>query len=171
MHGSLADLLSVVSSDILASAIEASETLSRLGIPHALIGGLAVGMHGHPRATKDADFLVGREAFVRMQPIIQFREEVGAMAEMGVMDFLAVPERFESLVELLRVPSEGQIPVIPVEGLILLKLDANRPQDRADIVALLRRGIDAASVSEYLRRIAPDTVERFAQLVIEPEAR
>jgi hypothetical protein len=27
-----------------------------LGVPHALIGGLAVGLHGHPRATKDVDF-------------------------------------------------------------------------------------------------------------------
>jgi len=148
-------------------AVEASKTLTGLGVPHALIGGLAVGMHGHPRATKDADYLVGPEAFLRMTPVIQFREEIGAMAKMGVMDFMPVPQRFEALVELLRVPAGGEIPVIAVEGLILLKLDANRHQDRADIVALLRIGIDASSVTEYLRQNAPELVDRFARLMAE----
>ena len=45
-----------------------------------VVGGLAVGANGHPRATKDVHFLVGREAFnhhanglVTMRPEIPFQ--------------------------------------------------------------------------------------------------
>jgi len=160
------ELSSVVSSEILVRAVEASQTLTRLGVPHALIGGLAVGMHGHARATKDADYLVGPEAFVRMSPVIQFREEIGGMVRMGVLDFMPVPERYDRLIQFLRIPAQGELPVVPIEGLILLKLDANRPQDRADVVALLRCGIDKSSISEYLGQNAPELLERFAELVL-----
>src|SRR5215212_4437533 len=66
MHRGRADLSSlegVVSPTILDALRTASKRLSGLGIRHALVGGLAVGAHGFPRATKDIDFLVGDEAF------------------------------------------------------------------------------------------------------------
>ena len=52
-------LRKVVSPVILRRAADISRLLAELGIPHVLIGGLAVGVHGHPRATSDVDFLVG----------------------------------------------------------------------------------------------------------------
>src|SRR5579883_3001513 len=45
------------------SVRDATRELSRLGIRHALVGGVAVGAHGFPRATKIVEFLVGEEAF------------------------------------------------------------------------------------------------------------
>ena len=62
-------LVGVVAPEILISAVETSKRLSDLGIPHSLIGGLAVGFHGHPRATKDVDYLVGNEAFQSLEPV------------------------------------------------------------------------------------------------------
>src|SRR5689334_20040901 len=41
----------------------ASERFREAGIRHALVGGLAVGVHGWPRGTKDVDFLIGHEGY------------------------------------------------------------------------------------------------------------
>jgi hypothetical protein len=95
--------------------------------------------------------------------------ELRDLARLGVIDFLAVPDSFPSLAEHLVPAVEGaEIPVIPVEGLILLKLHADRPQDRADIVALLDAGADMAQVTRYLRERAPELATRFAELLPEP---
>jgi hypothetical protein len=54
----------VVSDKILRAAHAASSAYTKLGIRHALVGGLAVGAYGYARATKDVDFVVGDEAFI-----------------------------------------------------------------------------------------------------------
>src|SRR5215510_13426716 len=56
-------LIDVVASKVLDAWKAASEALARADIRHVVIGGLAVGANGHPRATKVVDFLVGGEAF------------------------------------------------------------------------------------------------------------
>lgn len=62
-----------------------SEALTSLGVRHALVGGLAVGVHGHPRATKDIDFIVGAEAFATTSPRLTFREELADVVRWGVI--------------------------------------------------------------------------------------
>lgn len=160
------NLVGTVASTVLVNAIDTSRRLAELGIPHALIGGLAVGIHGHPRATKDADFLVGPEAFKSISPLLVYRDELGDFVRLGVIDLLAVPPAYPSLAEQLVPAAEGgDVPVIAAEALVLLKLDANRPQDRADVVALLDAGVDSAVVIRYLREVAPELLDRFAELV------
>jgi hypothetical protein len=57
-------LLSGTVADGVLSAMQvASAALTRVGVRHTLVGGLAVGANGYPRATRDVDFLVGEEAF------------------------------------------------------------------------------------------------------------
>ncbi len=131
MAGPFEALSEVVAAQILLDAITTSQRLTELGIPHALIGGLAVGMHGHPRATRDVDFLVGPEAFESTSPLLVYRAELSDLVRIGVIDLLSVPPDFPSLAEHLQDAEPGRVPVIPVEALILLKLHANRPQDRA----------------------------------------
>jgi hypothetical protein len=58
-------LRDVVAESIVDRAIEVSRRLQEPGVPPVLIGGLAVGLHGHPRATKDVDFMVGNESSQR----------------------------------------------------------------------------------------------------------
>ena len=80
------ELAQVVSPAILQRAARVSRLLTKLGVPHALIGGLAVGVHGHPRAAKDVDFLVGPEAFERTSPFAVYREELKEIARVGDRD-------------------------------------------------------------------------------------
>ena len=59
----LSPLGDIVPEKILQAMRIAHEMLSKLGVRHALVGGLAVGIYGHPHNTRDVDFLVGDEAF------------------------------------------------------------------------------------------------------------
>ena len=165
MSRKFADLAGTVASEVLLNAKETSRLLTALGIPHTLIGGLAVGFHGHPRATKDVDYLVGVEAFASTDPLLVFREELKNIARVGVVDLMEVPTNFPALMDHLSIPADGDIPVVPVEALILLKLLAGRPQDVADVSALLEAGADLKRVTRYLRENAPSLVERFAEIV------
>ena len=57
-------LLDAVVSPIVIEAMRtASAALSRAGVRHVVVGGLAVGANGYARATGCVDFLVGNEAF------------------------------------------------------------------------------------------------------------
>lgn len=158
-------LAEAVAPRVLLDAIRVGERLTELGIPHALIGGLAVGLHGHPRATKDVDYMVGPEAFQTTEPFLVYREELKHVVTMGVVDLLAVPPRYPVLAEQLQVPKPGELPVVAVEALVLLKLDANRAQDRADVARLVNAGADPVAIRDYLRQHAPDLVARFLELL------
>jgi hypothetical protein len=158
-------LSDVVAANVLLDAIRTSRRLSEIGVPHTLIGGLAVGVHGHPRATKDVDFLVGPEAFESTSPLLVYRSELSDLVRIGVIDLLSVPPEYPSLAEHLEAAEPGTVPIIPVKALVLLKLHANRPQDRADVAALLEAGLDEAEVAGYLRSTAPALASRFAEWV------
>lgn len=162
---SLAPLAEVVAAQVLLDAIETSRRLTQLQVPHVLIGGLAVGIHGHPRATKDVDFLVGDSAFENRTPVLVFRAELRDLARVGVIDLMPVPAELADLRSALRLPAEGEIPVIGPEALALLKLWADRPQDRADVIALLAKGLDVGMVTSFLQRHAPALVPRFGEWV------
>jgi hypothetical protein len=158
-------LAEVVAPSVLVDAIDTSRRLAALGVPHALIGGLAVGLHGYPRATKDVDFLVGDEAFERTTPIVVYRAELAEIARAGVIDLMSVPPLHDELRSLLAIPEGGEIPVIPAPALILLKLLAGRPQDLADVHALLKAGVEVFAVRSYLGEYAPQLVPALARLV------
>ncbi len=165
MAGRFEPLADTVAPAVLLKASEVSRRLSEAGVPHALIGGLAVGVHGYPRATKDVDFLVGVEAFESMSPFLVYRDDLNDLPKVGVVDLLAVPSEFPALSEHLIASAPAEIPVIPVEALILLKLHANRPQDRVDVTALLKAGANVAEVQDYLHARAPELASRFAELL------
>jgi hypothetical protein len=160
-------LVGVVAPEVLIDAVETSARLSELGVPHVLIGGLAVGLHGYPRATKDVDYMVGIEAFEKTVPLLLYRDELRDVARVGVIDLMAVPPSRPGLARFLDIPAPGQIPVLPVEALILLKLDANRPQDRADVIMLVRRGAVVDAVSSFIAKEGPELMARFAELLQE----
>lgn len=165
MSRGIENLVGVVAPEVIIDAVEASQRLSELGIPHALIGGLAVGYHGHPRATKDVDYLVGNEAFKSLQPILVYRDELKDLVRIGVVDLLSIPTEFPELIEYLSIPKDDEIPVLPVEALILMKLSAGRPQDMADVSSLLEAGADIDNVIMYLQANAPDLLVKFAEMI------
>ncbi len=162
----LHELGAVVAANVIEDAIEIGELLARLRIPHALIGGLAVGLNGFPHATKDVDYLVGSEAFEKTAPLL-VRSELKDRIEMAIVDLLAVPDAFPCLADQLAVVEVGEVHVIAPEALILMKVSANRPHDRADVARLLEAGVDERGVASYLVEHAPDLLNRFAELVDE----
>lgn len=156
-------LVDVVSPKVLDAWRAASAALTRAGIRHVVIGGLAVGANGHPRATKDVVFLVGDEAFhhqpgglVTMNPAIP-------IAVNGVaIDYLAPRSDEDHLAVALAEPPGT---FIDVPRLIYMKLRASRMQDRADVVALIKSGQDVDACRVYLTANAPALVATFDDLV------
>ena len=110
----LTELAHVVAPKVLDDAIQVAGVLTELGVPHVLIGGLAV---GRPWLAQE-----------------------------------------------LSLPSPGELNVISVEGLIEMKLSANRAQDRADVSQLLEVGASLDRVASYLGDRCPDLLPSLAEL-------
>jgi hypothetical protein len=161
---SWAELEQVVARRVLDDAVRVSSALTALGVPHALVGGLAVGIHGHPRATKDVDFIVGQEAFATTSPLLTFREELAEVVRWGVVDLIAALPDDPVLVAELVEGRSGHVPVVGIEVLVVMKLRASRSQDLADVEALVRAGADVAAVLAFLREHEPSHVPAFSRI-------
>jgi hypothetical protein len=156
------ELRGVVSGQLLARAADVSKVLRELGVPHALIGGLAVGVHGHPRGTKDVDFLVGAEAFDSTEPFLIYRDELKNLVQVGETDIMSVPPKYPVLGNELRVSDD--IPVISLAGLVLMKLDASRARDKDDVRRLLEQDPGKiAEVRDHLVAHAPELLPRLGE--------
>lgn len=155
----------VVSAQVLNAALETSEHLRQLGIPHALVGGLAVGLYGHPRATRDVDFIVGEEAFVTTSPLVIFKPELQSLFSRFAVDLLAALPDDPPLAAALQLPAhEGELPVISIEALVLMKLRAGRAQDITDIEHLVRAGLDLPALIAWLQVEAPQYLQVFSEI-------
>jgi len=145
--------------DELGSLVDA---LADEGIEYALCGGLALAVHGFPRATKDIDLLVRPEDAKRVAAAV---EPLGFMLDAGELPFgvggpharrvrrISKTEGPEVLtLDLVLLPAwleqtwtsremlewEGRtIQVVSREGLLAMKRVAARPQDLADIAKLM----------------------------------
>lgn len=163
----LSALDGVVASEILNAMSEASSRLSRLNIRHGLIGGLAVGAYGVPRATKDVDFLVGDEAFVQHAGgVISIAPGVPIQVGRVAVDTLSIFVGEEHLGASISVPKNESVPVVPVSTLIYLKLKSPRAKDSSDIVELLKVGVSPQYVRNYLKKNAPVLYAKFERLVV-----
>lgn len=165
----LRKLEGVVSSKILNAARQASKTLDELKIRHALIGGLAVGAYGYPRATKDVDFLIGEEGFEKHGGgVVTFKPGMPIFVNGVVVDVLedgVVEDQIEAPFE------SGGVPIVDPEALVYLKLRAWRRKDQEDVVQLLKAGLSDKPVRKYLEallaegEISEDILVRFDELV------
>jgi len=151
----------VVSPRVIDAMRRSAEQLTRLGVRHWVVGGLAVGAHGHPRATKDVDFLVGDEAFehhggglVTMKPGVPI--QVGGVA----VDHLSAQADESFLTAGLPAPSTA-LEVAPAEVLVYLKLKSPRAKDRADVIELVKAGIDVEACRAYLSQHRAEYVGAF----------
>ena len=141
----------------LVAALEAA------AIDYAICGGVALAIHGAPRATQDIDLLLRPEDLDRLRVVAR---GCGFAFESLPMDFASglTMQRFTKLIDgqplmldvLLVGPTEervwadrltaafegGPIRVVSRAGLVTLKAAAARPQDLADLqrLAELARG-------------------------------
>lgn len=159
----LAKLEGIVHPKILAAMRSASAQLTAIGVRHALIGGLAIGAYGVPRATRDVDFLVGDEAFVQHGGgLVTLAPGVPFSVEGVAVDTLALPAGGESVASMLEsAPRSEGVPVLPVEAVVHLKLIAHRQKDISDVVELLKAGAPAKTIHAHLRDTAPELLGVF----------
>ena len=165
-------LTGVVAPEILSAMRAAAAKFASSGIRHALAGALAVGAYGYPRASKDVDFVVGDEAFtVHDGGIVTVNPGVPIRVGQIVVDPISVGPDEPHLTEALqRAPVSGGIPILPVEALVYMKLKSPRRKDAADVVELVKAGVDTAKIGDYLARHAPGLTGKFKTLVSEAEA-
>jgi hypothetical protein len=156
-------LVDVVSSKVLDAMRAASAALAALGVRHVVVGGLAVGANGHPRATKDVDFLVGDEAFehhpggfVTMKPGVPI--QINGVA----IDLLSVQDGEQHLAAAFERPMGS---MIEAPQLVYLKLKSPRQKDRADVIELVKAGISIAACRGYLAAHAPELAASFDEAV------
>lgn len=164
-------LAGTVHPKILSAMRSASAQLTSIGVRHALIGGLAVGAYGVPRATRDVDFLVGEEAFVQHGGgLVTLAPGVPFSVEGVAVDTLALPAGGESVAGMLNdAPVSDGVPVLPIEALVHLKLIAHRQKDISDVVEMLKAGAPIKTIHQHLIDTAPDLVGMFAACVTEAE--
>ena len=142
------------------------DLLNEAGIDYALCGGLAVGIHGYARFTKDINLLVRREDLERILmlvrgigfhlPVAHLPFDVGTERESWVhrvskaeqgellsLDLLEVTPAYDEVWQSRRVLEwlGRPIQVVSREGLAVMKRLAGRGQDRLDLEKL---GIEPA---------------------------
>ncbi len=161
-------LVDVVATKVLDAWKAASEALARAGVRHVVIGGLAVGANGYPRATKVVDFLVGDEAFNRHAGgLVTMNAAIPIEVNGVAIDYLS-PRPGEDHLAAALAASPGTF--IDVARLVYMKLKASRLQDRADVAGLVKAGLDVDACRAYLVANAPALVMAFDDLVAKAAA-
>jgi hypothetical protein len=144
----------------------------RRAVSHALVGGLAVGFRGRPRATKDADFILHVPALsfpglledliaegfeidlmdvVRRWPVDKFTVFFRGRVRIDWMQPI-LPLYASVLRTAEEKPWHGShIRIATAEGLILTKMISFRPQGKVDVETLLIANRDAIDL-DFVRR-------------------
>ena len=141
-----------------------AEAMSSSGIPYALCGGLAVGVHARPRGTDDVDIILADESIIEsfMASLYKnFRttrahamvhKRTGVEVECITPQFVKIdPSIASKAIETAVVKNVGNIsiPVVSREGLVAMKLCRGSDYDRGDIKAIIQTGgeVDLSSWS------------------------
>ncbi|MBN1337305.1 MAG: hypothetical protein JXB39_15205 [Deltaproteobacteria bacterium] len=158
--------LEAVSPRVRRAVWAAHEALNAAGVPHLLVGGLAVGAYGYPYATQDVDFLVGDDAFEFHGAIVLHAPGVPIQVGGVVIDYVSPDAHVDQQRLIEEARGDRNLHVVPIEHLVYMKLVAGRQRDMAAIVGLLQAGMDAEGVRAFLAKAAPDLVGRYDRLVI-----
>lgn len=144
----LRGLRGVLPDKVINAALKTSARLTAQGIPHAFAGGIAVAAHGYARATKDIDLLLGEEAFERYGSLVMIRPSVPTQMDGVGIDAVDVED--DEVREHGLEAAEGDVPIIPLETLVYMKLKAGRMKDHADIVELVKAGAKVKGVVDLV---------------------
>ena len=161
-------LVGVVAAEVLDAMRVASEALTRVVVRHVVVGGLAVGANGFPRATKGVDFLVGDEAFERHPGgLVTLRPGVPFQVNGVAVDFIG-PEAGEGFLAAALDAEPGSM--IDGPPLVYMKLKSPRHKDRTDVIELVKAGLDVEKCRTYLSTNAPSFLADFEGAVTRARA-
>ncbi len=152
--------------------------LNSLNTPFVVVGGVATALYMPQRVTLDIDILVRARDVENIAAELRRAgcTQVGPLAFGGSqwrtpdgseLDVLESDEAWaEEAVESPNRSPTG-LPVIALPYLVLMKLDASRAQDVADVGRMLGAGDEATrdQVREVVRRYRPDQVEDVESLI------
>ncbi len=135
-----------------------TRNLGAAAVPYAVCGGLALAIHGHPRATRDIDVLTDPPNIDRLKAVARtqgfvlealpmtFRSSGITIHRLGrvrgnqvlTLDIVVADGVLEPVWQTReRVESAtGPVWVVSRQGLVTMKLAAGRPQDLADLAHL-----------------------------------
>lgn len=162
-HGQPPEKGPAIATDLLLLLSTIQAALSRVSIPHCVIGAVALGAWGRMRATHDLDFLVLVDEPHREELIAQLSSSgmmvnqqwlaANPMAKSRVTRFTARehpdypldiiyasdPHECQVLIRAQKITLLGvSFPVVGAEDLILLKLKAGRPTDFDDVISIVK---------------------------------
>lgn len=135
-------VLASVSPAIVRAVREAHAAYAGLGARHALVGDLAMIVHGQHRDEPDVAFLVGQEAFETRGRVVSFRAGVPLAVDDVAVDSIVAPAPFRAVLDdaLDHAELAGGVPVVSAEHLVYMKLVSTSRRDLADVEALVRSG-------------------------------
>lgn len=162
--------LAAVPEDVRNAALDVHGRLQSQGIPHMLVGGLAVGARGYPRSTKDADFMVTDDAFRLTSKGLVLGMNHDLPYEVGKIgiDYLSPRSAGESAA-LERTRGASKLRAAPVEVLVRMKLKIGRARDEGDVVEMLKAGASRKKIRSFLWRDAPELMEKFNALCLKAD--
>jgi hypothetical protein len=155
-------------SSLLDLARELSHWMREGGIPGAVVGGIAVVLHGHVRTTKDIDVFVESA----LQPLAELLIAKGFTCDSQQKEFVreGVPVHLVTIEQLKQPPRktveiEG-ITTVSLEDLIEIKLRSGssnvlRAQDLADAIGLIRQHRLTAEFARQLDKSLRPTYRRL----------
>src|ERR1700722_1505079 len=127
-----------------AAVHAAVQAYERTCVRYALIGGVAAGAYGQPRATKDVDFLVGDEAFDTFGAVVSFRPGIPLEAHGIPIDNIPLSVEYRRLyVRALdeRIESdELGVWIASPEMVAVTKLAGGRPRDITAVAEMMHAG-------------------------------
>lgn len=168
-------------------ALAVLNTLSRKeGIPLAIVGGMAAIKYGYERNTKGIDVVVAKQhldAIVRVAPrhgikVIWHDPDGWHKLSYGGVDIDIVPEGARPRKDApTTIPGPKQLGVSKrtdyarLAGWMETKLSANRIQDRADVVQVMKRTTSAALMNarSHIANVHPAYLARFEELLAAAE--
>ncbi len=162
--------------NLFVAITDLQKTLEDADIPSALIGGLAVGVWGEPRLTRDVDLkvLAWREERARVLQVLSHLTPLnadpdGAFQRNGIaffqtpggvrVDVMLTDTHFDETVigraKMVDLQPGWSARVCSAEDLIIYKLVSIRPRDRLDVEGIVKRQgqkLDDAYVENWLRQ-------------------
>jgi hypothetical protein len=158
---------------VLDIAREVSRLMREAGLSGAVIGGIAVVLHGHVRTTKDVDIFTNPPLeplanLLKANGFIFDRKDRALFIKHGVPIHLVLPDQ-TGPVSQTAIDIEG-ITTVALSDLVNMKLRSGstnllRAQDLADVIGLIRHHELNSSFARYLDKSLRPTFRKLARLV------